>query len=70
MTAIGNFPYPYIGLEVYVIGNGKKYRLIDLDTTDDASWEEIGSGGSGGSAELENDVTAVSYTHLTLPTKA
>ena len=58
LTASGNFPYPYIGLEVYVIGNGKKYRLIDLDTTDDASWEEIGSGGSGGSAELENDVTA------------
>ena len=58
LTASGNFPYPYIGLEVYVIGNGKKYRLIDLDTTDDASWEEIGSGGSGGSAELESDVTA------------
>lgn len=58
LTASGNFPYPYIGLEVYVIGNDKKYRLIDLDTTDDASWVEIGSGGSGGSAELESDVTA------------
>lgn len=58
LTASGNFPYPYIGLEVYVVGNGKKYRLIDLDTTDDASWVEIGSGGSGGSAELESDVTA------------
>ena len=58
LTASGNFPYPYIGLEVYVIGNGKKYRLIDLDTTDDASWEEIGEGGGGGSAELESAVTA------------
>lgn len=58
LTASGNFPYPYIGLEVYVTGNGKKYRLIDLDTTDDASWVEIGEGGGGGSAELESDVTA------------
>lgn len=58
LTASGNFPYPYIGLEVYVTGNGKKYRLIDLDTTDDASWVEIGEGGGGGSAELETSVTS------------
>lgn len=58
LTASGSFPYPYIGLEVYVTGNGKKYRLIDLDTTDDASWVEIGEGGGGGSAELESSVTA------------
>lgn len=47
LTASGSFPYKYIGMEVYVVAENKKYRLIANDPTDIESWEEIGSGGSG-----------------------
>jgi hypothetical protein len=47
LTVASNFPYPYVGLEVYVIGTGKKFRLTNLDTTQSSSWQEIGEGGSG-----------------------
>lgn len=47
LTVANNFPYPYVGLEVYVTGTGKKFRLINLDTTQSSSWQEIGEGGGG-----------------------
>lgn len=51
LTASGSFPYKYIGMEVYVVAENKKYRLIASDPTDLASWEEIGSG-SGESIQV------------------
>ena len=47
LTVANNFPYPYVGLEVYVTGTGKKFRLINLDTTQSSSWHEVGEGGGG-----------------------
>jgi hypothetical protein len=58
LTVASNFPYPYVGLEVYVTGTGKKFRLVNLDTTQSSSWHEIGEGGGGGDASLETSVTA------------
>ena len=57
LTAEGSFPYKYIGLEVYVVEENKKYRLISNDPTDLESWQEIGSGG-GGSSETTKSITA------------
>ena len=45
LTAVGSFPYPYIGMETYVVSEGKKYRLIGNDPTVSANWEEVGAGG-------------------------
>lgn len=47
LTASGSFPYPWIGMETYVVSVGKKYRLIADDPTVLANWEEVGSGGGG-----------------------
>lgn len=47
LTVASNFPYPYVGLEVYVTGIDKKFRLTNLDTTQSSSWHEIGEGGGG-----------------------
>lgn len=47
LTTSGNFPYPYIGLETYVVAENKKYRLINNDPTDIDNWQEVGSGGGG-----------------------
>ena len=47
LTAANTFPYSYIGMEVYVLDDNAKYRLIDEDPTDPESWQELGSGGSG-----------------------
>lgn len=44
-NSIGN-AQRYIGLEVYVISEDKKYRLVG--GTDNGNWVEIGQGGSGG----------------------
>lgn len=57
LTVASNFPYPYIGLEVYVTGTGKKYRLVNLDTTQSSSWHEVaeGGGGSGGGHTIQDD---------------
>lgn len=49
-----NFPYPYVGLETYVVAENKKYRLVGNDVTVEANWEEIGSGGSGGTTVVAN----------------
>lgn len=58
LTVASNFPYPYVGLEVYVTGTGKKFRLINLDTTQSNSWQEIGEGGgTGGGHTIQDDGT-------------
>lgn len=54
LTVASNFPYPYVGLEVYVTGTNKKFRLVNLDTTQSSSWQEIGEGGGG---QTYNDFT-------------
>ena len=56
LTAQDSFPYKYIGLEVYVVAENKKYRLIGNDPTNIENWEEVGAGGSGGTSD---------YTELT-----
>ena len=43
LTANGSFPYPYIGMETYVVSENKKYRLVGNDPTDIGNWEEIGT---------------------------
>lgn len=58
LTASGSFPYKYIGMEVYVVSENKKYRLIGSDPTDSENWEEVGSGGGSGDSELTSDVTS------------
>lgn len=48
LTTSGQFPYPYIGMETYVVAEDKKYRLIGSDPTDISNWEEVGSGSGAG----------------------
>ena len=59
LTVASNFPYPYVGLEVYVTGTGKKFRLINLDTTQSSSWHEVSEGGGsgGGGHTIQDDGT-------------
>ena len=45
LTAAGTFPYPYEGMEVYVVEEKKKYVLIGDDPTVSENWQEVGSGG-------------------------
>ena len=45
LTATGTFPYPYEGMEVYVVEEKKKYVLIGDDPTVSENWQEVGSGG-------------------------
>lgn len=52
LTVASNFPYPYVGLETYVVSENKKYRLIAADVTQSSNWEEVGSGGGGGGSTL------------------
>jgi len=47
LTAEGSFPYKYVGMEVYVVAEDKKYRFIGIDPTDIADWEEVTGGGGG-----------------------
>jgi len=42
LTAAGTFPYPYEGMEVYVVEEKKKYRLIGDDPTVSGNWQEVG----------------------------
>lgn len=46
LTVSGNFPYPYVGMETYVVSEDKKYRLIGEDPTDIDNWKEIAEGDS------------------------
>lgn len=59
LTAEDSFPYKYIGLEVYVVAENKRYRLIGNDPTDIENWEEVGAGASSVS-----DLTDVELTDL------
>ena len=61
LTAEGSFPYPYVGLETYVVSENKKYRLIGSDPTDIEDWEEVGSG----TIESINDIADVNITEPT-----
>lgn len=60
LTIEGTFPYPYEGMEVYVVEEKKKYVLIGDNPTVANNWQEVGSG-SEGSAK----VNATAVTSLT-----
>lgn len=57
LTVADNFPYPYVGMETYVVTEDKKYRYMGGGVTSIENWQEVGSGSGGGSAELEVAVT-------------
>lgn len=59
LTASGSFPYKYVGMEVYVVAENKKYRFIGTDPTDIEDWEEVGSGGSEMTAITAAEVDAM-----------
>lgn len=46
--------YPYVGLEVYVTGESKKYRCTALNSGT-AVWEEVAEGGGNASVEIARD---------------
>lgn len=54
LTATGTFPYPYEGMEVYVVEEKKKYVLIGDDPTVANNWQEVGSGGGGSSSAIKD----------------
>ena len=54
LTATGTFPYPYEGMEVYVVEEKKKYILIGDDPTVAGNWQEVGSSGSETLAGLDD----------------
>lgn len=54
LTASGTFPYPYEGMEVYVVEEKKKYVLIGDDPTVANNWQEVGSGGGGSSSAIKD----------------
>ena len=58
LTASGSFPYPYIGMETYVVAENKKYRLVGADPTVLSNWEEVGSG--GGSVTVDDALSTTS----------
>lgn len=41
LLAASSYPYKYIGMEVFVQSEMKKYRLIENDTTDEDSWLDL-----------------------------
>lgn len=46
LTVASNFPYPYVGMQVFVVSELKRYTLIGDDVTVEENWQEDGSGGS------------------------
>lgn len=42
LTAVSTFDYPYIGMQVFVEEEQKRYTLIGADTTNIANWREDG----------------------------
>lgn len=42
-----NWPYKYIGMKTTVTATGDTYRLVNLDVTQESSWVNESSGGSG-----------------------
>lgn len=65
LTTSGNFPYPYVGMEVYVVAEDKKYRLMGADPTDIENWKEIGEG-SGGTTDYTDLTNKPSINGTTL----
>ena len=59
LTASGNFPYAWVGMETYVTAEGKKYRLIGDDPTVEANWIDVSGGG-----DLENYYTKTETNEL------
>lgn len=58
LTDPDSFPYYYIGMQVFVVEEMKRYTLIGDDTTNIASWKiEGGEGGEGGSIANPINVT-------------
>lgn len=45
-----NWPYKYIGMKTTVTATGDTYRLVNLDVTQESSWVNESSGGSGASS--------------------
>lgn len=45
-----NWPYKYIGMKTTVTDTGDTYRLVNLDVTQESSWVNESSGGSGASS--------------------
>ena len=66
LTASGTFPYPWVGMETYVVSEGKKYQLIGSDPTVLSNWVEIGHNVRADWSE--SDSTAEDYI-LNKPTK-
>ena len=56
LTASGSFPYPYVGMETYVVEENKKYRLIGEDPTNIENWQELTGGGGGGGTDSYADL--------------
>lgn len=54
LLVAANFPYPYVGMQTYVLAENKRYKLIGADVTVEANWEEEGGGGSGGGHTIED----------------
>lgn len=52
LTVASNFPYPYVGMQVYVLSEGKRYTLKAADVTVLANWEEEGSGSQVDTSKL------------------
>lgn len=53
LTASGNFPYAYVGMETYVVEEDKKYRYMGGGVTTLANWKEIVEGSTLTPAETE-----------------
>lgn len=56
LTASDTFPYKYIGMEVYVVAEGKKYRLIANDTTNIENWQLL----SEEAVTIDSELSSVS----------
>lgn len=59
LTVVSNFPYPYVGMQVYVIAEGKRYTLKAADVTVLANWEVEGGETDGGHTIEDPEGTAL-----------
>lgn len=57
LTAVGSFPYFYVGMEVFVEEELKKYTLIDEDPTDINSWRVESASSGGGDSTLQAGIS-------------
>lgn len=56
LTAAGSFPYFYVGMQVFVEEEKKRYTLMEEDPTDINSWE-VDAAATGGDATLQQGIT-------------